>query len=118
MWSHFALYFNLLNDLTLTSLPSATLKCDNQAVLCIVANPVFHDRTKHIEVDCHYVRDNIKADIIKPTYIHTKAQIADIFTKVVSVHQYNLLLSKLCVQNIFNTSYLRESVEYEDDKTS
>ena len=60
----------------------------------------------------------MKAGIIRPTYVHTKAQLADIFTKVVSVHQHTLLLSKLGVQDIFHTSNLRGSVEYEDEKSS
>nr|GEW22391.1 hypothetical protein [Tanacetum cinerariifolium] len=38
-------------------------------------------RTKHIEVDCHYVRDQLKAGVIKPSYVHTKSQLADVFIK-------------------------------------
>lgn len=45
----------LLKDMGLHNLPPAILKCDNQAAISIAANPVMHERTKHIEIDCHFV---------------------------------------------------------------
>ncbi|GJW63069.1 retrovirus-related pol polyprotein from transposon TNT 1-94 [Tanacetum coccineum] len=57
---------SLLKDLGLKDLHPITLHCDNQAAIHIAANPVFHARTKNIEVDCHYVRDQVKDDTIRP----------------------------------------------------
>ncbi|GJY62669.1 retrovirus-related pol polyprotein from transposon TNT 1-94 [Tanacetum coccineum] len=53
---------SLLKDLGLKDLGPVDLKCDNKAVIYIAANPVFHARTKHIEFDYHYVRDQVKKE--------------------------------------------------------
>nr|GEU57423.1 serine carboxypeptidase S28 family protein [Tanacetum cinerariifolium] len=79
----------LLKYLRLKDLGPVDLKCDNQAAIHIAANLVFHARTKHIEVDCHYVRDQVKSGFVQPSYVPFKTQIADVFTKVLLVDQHN-----------------------------
>ena len=61
----------LLKDLRLKKLTPVTLKCDNQAALQIAANPVFHEWIRYMEVDCHFVRDQMKTRIIKTSYVTT-----------------------------------------------
>ncbi|XP_071688419.1 uncharacterized mitochondrial protein AtMg00810-like [Rutidosis leptorrhynchoides] len=90
---------SLLKDLGLKDLGPVDMYCDNQAAIHIAANPVFRARTKHIEVDCHFIRDQVKKGVIKPQYVHTKFQLADVFTKIVTVDQHNKLLSKLGVKD-------------------
>ncbi|GJU75734.1 retrovirus-related pol polyprotein from transposon TNT 1-94 [Tanacetum coccineum] len=65
---------SLLKDLGLKDLGPVDLKCDNKAAIYMAANPVFHARTKHIEIDCHYVRDQIKRGEVLPYHVSTKSQ--------------------------------------------
>lgn len=61
---------------------------NSQSALCIPKNLVFHEHTNHIEADCHFVRDVVTDRLISPSYLPTKFQLADIFTKALG--RFNL----------------------------
>ncbi|KAK9050950.1 hypothetical protein SSX86_027575 [Deinandra increscens subsp. villosa] len=90
----------LLKELDVTQIGPTPLFCDNQAARHIANNPVFHERTKHVEMDCYFVRERVESHEIQPMNIHTKSQIADLFTKSLGAQQFRTLRDKLGVQNL------------------
>lgn len=59
----------LLKELGVTNLKPVTLHCDNQSALNIAHNPVLHDRTKHIEIDCHFTQEKVLEGLLQLTYL-------------------------------------------------
>lgn len=85
----------LLRDLGIETTRPITMHCDNQAAIHIASNSVFHERTKHIEVDCHKVREKIKEGVTLPCFTRSEDQLADIFTKAASLKVCKHIYSKL-----------------------
>ena len=79
MWLH-----QLLMEVGIETPVPAKLWCDNQGALHIAYNLVFHEQTKHTEIDCHFVCEKIQLDLISIGNVKTGEQLGDIFTKALS----------------------------------
>ncbi|PKU87026.1 Retrovirus-related Pol polyprotein from transposon TNT 1-94 [Dendrobium catenatum] len=87
----------ILSDFNInTDLPT-DVYCDNTSAIALANNPVFHARTKHIEIDQHFIRDHIANKAIRLLPISTVDQVADIFTKPLSTPRFQKLRDKLTV---------------------
>jgi hypothetical protein len=98
----------LLRDIGINLSTPPVLFCDNTSALHLTVNPVFHARTKHIELDVHFVCEKVAAGALVTRFVPTHLQIADVFTKALSKDAFQRLRSKLGVM-LPPTSSLRGS---------
>ncbi|KAK6123667.1 hypothetical protein DH2020_042591 [Rehmannia glutinosa] len=89
----------LLEDLQLKQAEATTIFCDNKSAILMTKNPVFHARSKHIELRHHFVRDLVGKEDINIDYISTSEQPADILTKAVTFEKFEKHKSQLKITN-------------------
>ncbi|GKC52068.1 putative RNA-directed DNA polymerase [Tanacetum coccineum] len=94
----------ILKDLKLQNLLPVELYCDSNPAIKIAANPIFHERTKHLEIDLHFVREIFLNGVVKTMQVDSANQIADILTKGLDTYQHNFLVKKLGLTNPFGIS--------------
>nr|CAN74507.1 hypothetical protein VITISV_015891 [Vitis vinifera] len=91
----------LLQELRFGKDEQIKLVCDNQAALHIASNLVFHERTKHIEVDCHFIREKIASWYVATSFVNSNDQLADIFTKSLRGPRIKYICNKLGAYDIY-----------------
>jgi histone deacetylase 1/2 len=87
----------LLTDLHVPSVSTPTIWCDNLGATYLSANPIFHARTKHVEVNYHFVRDRAAKKEIQIHFVPSRDQFADVFTKPLLVASFTIFRFKLWV---------------------
>ncbi|CAL2225827.1 unnamed protein product [Prunus armeniaca] len=92
---------NLLGELGFKPKHVMQLNCDNKVAINIAHNLVQHERTKHVEVDRHFIKEKLKAKIIKVSFVKSKDQLADILTKAVTSRVFHNSRSKLGIDDIY-----------------
>jgi hypothetical protein len=91
----------LMNDLKIQCSKPPVIYCDSQSAMHIASNPVFHERTKHLEIDCHLVREKLQQGLLRLLPISTEDQLADCLTKPLGAAKFNGFISKLGLIDIY-----------------
>jgi hypothetical protein len=85
----------LLTSLFDLEMEATVILCDNQSCIKMTENPVLHDKSKHIEIRYHYIRDMVQRGVVKLQYVGTDEQVAYVLTKPLSCIKFEYFRDKL-----------------------
>ncbi|WMV29438.1 hypothetical protein MTR67_022823 [Solanum verrucosum] len=98
MWYGLLVYFRNLVSLFILPVP---LYSDNTSALQIAANPIFHERTKHININCHFIKEKIQDDLLVTNHLSSAEQHVDVSNKEIGKGPHSNLMFKMGMKNIF-----------------
>ena len=91
----------LLEELKVKTEGPINMKSDSQSAIAIAKNPIHHDRTKHVEIDRHFISEKVEKQIITLNHVSSQHQTADILTKALHRPNFHDLCSKLGMISIY-----------------
>ena len=94
----------ILDDLRIKWDGPMKLYCDNKSTINIAHNPIQHDRTKHIEIDRHFIKEKLEEGVVCMSYVPLEHQLADILTKGLNNSMFHDLVFKLGMEDIYSST--------------
>ncbi|GKF23568.1 hypothetical protein Tco_0075890, partial [Tanacetum coccineum] len=76
------------------------INIDNESTICIVKNPIFHSKTKYIDIRHHFIRDSYEKKLVQMIKIHTDQNVADLLTKAFDVSRFQYLIACIGMLNL------------------
>ncbi|GJU37822.1 ribonuclease H-like domain-containing protein [Tanacetum coccineum] len=92
----------ILNELNVKVSLHVTINCDNSLEIQMAANPVFHERTKHFEIELFFLREKLAASIVKTVKVKSEDNVANVFTKGLSVVDHNKFCTMLKLKDLYH----------------
>ena len=93
----------VLSELKIPSNGQMEVFCDNMATISIAKNPVHHDRTKHVELDRHFIKEKIEDGLLSLVYTTSDLQVIDVLTKALPRVKFEELVTKLGMIDIYSS---------------
>ena len=90
----------VLETLQISQDDATDIFVDNKSAIALGKNPIFHDRSKHIDTRFHFIRENIGKKEVQLRYVKSQDQIADIFTKPLKYEDFTRLRARLGLTRI------------------
>ena len=99
-WVKEGMWLTGLVDSLSLNLPKPIIYCDSQSALCLAKNPVYHERTKHIDVRLNFIRDVIEEKLFSIEKVATEVNPADMLTKPISTEKFKHSLDLVNVRKV------------------